>query len=391
MAIVANVAEKQAIVVNLDVAALSGETQIDFHKLGVVVEELPDSSRKLLKAATLPDSFVECFQQLRNKAHGILSRGQGAISTPLGVVMSRAEALGRLTELKAIKEQWLQSINTAKAVYEEVCESHLTVLRTDLLGTGATDEQVDLLITHVQKRQPSWAEMERKLRFGYTASIVALEEEGFDPDFFEAQLDGVTALKQGVMASALQWVSSEAAALLKVLDGVRPNQKTGEMAVNVRSTDRAKAIAERLDSLSFIHAQLGMVGAELKGAFAHFNGAMPAGVFSDFRQCLRALRDPLMLAERLERGEPLILRTAQQQAAPASQLPLTATPAPAEEEVAQEDGSESVEANALAKEEDQLIELAPDHSESVEAPAETETVIQPAVVQQQLPQGILLF
>src|SRR5690606_14844358 len=157
--------------------------------------------------------------------------------------------------------------------------------------------------------------------------VIDLDGGDFVPELQEAQRDSVVALRDGVIGACIQHVCSEALAILKTIGKKGGEAKNGEVKLNPRTIKRAQAMTKRLEPLSFIHPLIKPLHDALAGELVKLpaSGSMTYAEFSNFEQCLQALRDQTLVWERLQKGIPLIQVTTAQQ-----QLLGTSVPMPAQ-------------------------------------------------------------
>ncbi len=307
VAIVAQTAETKVAVFNHFITCISEDRQVDMKDIDVVVGELPKETKKLLCEKIFPTEFLRNYHRIREAAEDVLDK-DGSIKTPLGGVNSIASAIEKKKELDALKVRWDEQMAQDELSYASMCSEHLLKLSAAAVDGGADPVLVAKLTTHLMQRQPTWDVVKKNMKFAYTVHVLDLNGEDFVPGLMEAQRDSVVALREGVMGACIQHVCGEALAILKTITGKALTGTNGEIKLNPRTIKRAKQMTDRLEPLSFIHPLIKPLHEALVVELAKLpvSGSMTAVEFSNFEQCLLALRDQTLVWDRLQKKQPLI-------------------------------------------------------------------------------------
>ena len=303
----ANDQENRVIIINLAISALANERQIDLNSLGIKVEELPEATKKLLREKIFQKPFLRAYDHLREQAETVVSSG-GSTKTNLGAVTSYSEAVEKAKLLKDLRKQWDKRVEEDAARYDQMCADHIMAVSKEALKGGADPKQVNILVTAIKEKQPTWELVASKLNFSYTFTPVELEEQEFDPELFEAQRDSVVAIRAGVLGSLLQFVCGEAKEMLSNLEKQEGTKGTINLRVNPRTVSRARKMQAKLKSLAFIHPLIRPLHTEIASILDYVseNEALTGRDYLAFKEICLALRDQTLVHERLEKGLPLI-------------------------------------------------------------------------------------
>ncbi|MBK3919840.1 DUF3150 domain-containing protein [Pseudomonas stutzeri] len=313
--IVAQTAQSKVAIFNHLITCISDDRQVDMKDIDVVVGELPKETKKLLCEKIFPTDFLRNYHRIREAAEDVLDK-DGSIKTPLGAINSIDSAIEKKRELDLLADRWEKQMEEDEPRYATMCSDHLLQLGAAAIAAGADSVLVGKLTTHLMQRQPTWDVVRKNMKFAYTVHVIDLDGGDFVPELQEAQRDSVVALRDGVMGACIQHVCGEALAILKTIGSKGSSVKNGEVKLNPRTIKRAQAMTNRLEPLSFIHPLIKPLSDALAGELAKLpaSGSMTYAEFSNFEQCLQALRDQTLVWERLQKGIPLIeVTTAQQQ------------------------------------------------------------------------------
>lgn len=323
--IVAQTAQTKVAVFNHLITCISEDRQVDMKDIDVVVGELPKEAKKLLCEKIFPTDFVRAYHRIREAAEDVLDK-DGSIKTPLGGVNSIASAIEKTKELDELNERWNKQIAEDELRYSSMCSEHLLQLGAAAIAGGADAVLVGKLTTHLMQRQPSWDVVKKNMKFAYSVHVLDLDGGDFVPGLMEAQRDSVVALREGVMGACIQHVCGEAHAILKTVGAKGRTGTNGEIKLNPRTIKRAQQMSDRLEPLSFIHPLIKPLRDALVGELAKLpaSGSMTSVEFSNFEQCLLALRDQTLVWDRLQKGLPLIVVTPAQQQLPGTSVPMVA-------------------------------------------------------------------
>lgn len=303
----ANDQESRVIIINLAISALANERQIGLETLGIKVEELPEATKKLLREKIFQKPFLRAYDHLREQAEAVVAAG-GSTKTNLGAVTSFNEAVEKAKALKDLRKQWDKRVEEDAARYDQMCADHIMAVSNEALKGGADSKQVNILISAIKEKQPTWKLVASKLNFSYTFTPVELEEQEFDPELFEAQRDSVVAIRTGVLGSLLQFVCGEAKEMLSNLEKQEETKGTINLRVNPRSVSRARKMQAKLKSLAFIHPLIRPLHTEIASILDNVSEteALIGRDYLAFKEICLALRDQTLVHERLEKGLPLI-------------------------------------------------------------------------------------
>ena len=211
------VGDNKVVVINLLVSAMAADRQVDFDVLNIKVEELHDEIRKLVTGKIFPKEFLRNYARLRENGETILKQ-DGSVLCPIGAVMSRSEAVIKLRQLKEIQEEWAQQLAADEPGYQAMCDKHLLDESQKAINKGADQTQVNLLVEHLRKRQPTWEEVAARFKFAFVVTPVTMEDNEFDAELYEAQRDSVVALREGVLGAVIQHVCKESKEIMETLE-----------------------------------------------------------------------------------------------------------------------------------------------------------------------------
>ena len=305
--------DNHVVVFNLMISCMSAERQIDVNKLGVDIDTLPSDSRKLVQERIFPKDFLNNYSRLRDRANAVLDKG-AAVRVELGVVSSRSEAVSKIEELNAIKAEWAQQIKTDSLRYDNICNERIALIAAAAYKDGVSAIVVNTLVNSLRKRQPVWEDFVNRMKFEYSAMPIQLEldekNSAFDPILFQAQRDGIVALREGVFGALVQYLSRESTDILKVLNVKK--QHHGVFTINYRTVTRIGEMTEKLHGLAFVHKNVAPLAKVIDDALAFMPknsdkdlGLQPA-YFLNLVACLEAMTDQHELLGRLRDKLPLV-------------------------------------------------------------------------------------
>jgi len=324
--------DTHVVVFNLMISCMSAERQIDFGKLGIDVNSLPSASRKLVQEKIFPNDFLNNYARLRDRANAVLDKG-AAVRVEMGCVSSRTEAVSKVEELNGIKADWANRIAADKPRYEQICSTRIAKIAAQAYIEGVPADKVNMLVKALVKRQPSWEDFVSRMRFEYSAMPITLEldenSEGFDPVLFQAQREGLVALREGVFGALVQYLTRESCDLLKVLNGKTPSH--GLYPINYRTVARIGQITDKLHGLAFVHKSVAPLAKVIDDALAFMPKSvekdlqLPATHFFNLIACLEAMADQHELLSRLRDKQPLVDVVVTQAQQVLSAIPVVAT------------------------------------------------------------------
>ena len=320
------VGDNKVVVINLLVSAMAADRQVDFDVLNIKVEELHDEIRKLVTGKIFPKEFLRNYARLRENGETILKQ-DGSVLCPIGAVMSRSEAVIKLRQLKEIQEEWAQQLAADEPGYQAMCDKHLLDESQKAINKGADQTQVNLLVEHLRKRQPTWEEVAARFKFAFVVTPVTMEDTEFDAELYEAQRDSVVALREGVLGAVIQHVCKESKEIMETLETKEAGSNSGEVKVNPRTVRRAQAMCVKLDSLAFIHPLIRPLHDALKSGLDKVptTGVLTGVEFQNLCECLKSMRDQTVVWDRLKKGQALVLVTTAPAASNAAQQALAIT------------------------------------------------------------------
>lgn len=364
-----NIRDEKVVIFNLMISLISAERQMDLDKLGIDLGLLPSASRKLIQEKIFPKDFLQPYQRLRDRANACLDKG-AAIRTEMGCVSSRSEAVNKVEELRAIQQDWNDQLENDVKTYEQICNERILKVASDALAENIPSSVVNTIVDALRRRQPVWEEFKAKVSFKFSAMPINLDpehDEDFDPILYQAQRDGLVALRQGVFGSLVQHIVQEANDVLKVLNGRK--QKNGIYTINYRTVSRITGITDKLHGLAFIHQHISPLAKVIDDALAFMprnvdkDLPMQVGMFLNLVTCLEAVSDQHVLLARMADKQPLVtVSQSQPQLSVAVNAPVMATPVQATLVAVQP----TVAAPAATQQVEQVVSTA---AESTVAPA----------------------
>lgn len=306
--------DDQVVVFNLMITCMSAERQLDLTKMGIDVSKLPSSSRKLVQEKIFPQTFLNRYSRLRDRANAVLARG-AAVGLDMGTISSRIEAVKKINDLNEIKAEWAKLLDDDSKTYDDICNKRIALIAAEAYKENVKADVVNTLVDTLRKRQPTWEDFKSRMTFAYSSIPLKLEldedKADFDPILFQAQREGIVALREGVFGGLVQYLARESCEILKVLNGKKPHQ--GLYPVNYRTVARIGLITEKLHGLAFVHQQIRPLAAVIDEAL----GFMPKSVDKDLQMqqsqflnlvaCLEAMSDQHELLARLRDKQPLVV------------------------------------------------------------------------------------
>lgn len=306
--------DNYVVVFNLFANCVSSERQLDVTKLGINLDELPSGPRKLIQEKIFPKEFMNNYMRFRDRAIAVLERG-ASVQVAMGYVCSRLEAVAKIADLNAIKADWEEQIKQDSARYDDMCNERITNIALEAYKEGVPANIVNIIVNALRKRQPQWSEFESRMKFDFMPVPVQLELDDnggvFDPTLFQAQKNGLVAMREGVFGSLVQHIVREANELLKVLEGKKASE--GVYAINYRTVARIGSISEKLHGLSFVHRHIAPLAQTIDDALAFMpkevekNLPLTAVPFYNLIACLNAMADQHELLQRLRDKQPLVV------------------------------------------------------------------------------------
>lgn len=305
--------DDQVVVFNLMITCMSAERQLDLTKMGVDVTMLPSASRKLVQEKIFPQEFLTRYSRLRDRATAVLARG-AAVGLNMGTVSSRIEAVKKINDLNDIKAEWAVLLDADSKTYDDICNKRIALIAAEAFREKVSNEVVNTLVDTLRKRQPTWEDFKSRMNFAYSSIPLKLEldenKADFDPILFQAEREGIVALREGVFGGLVQYLARESSEILKVLNGKK--QHHGVYPVNYRTVARIGLITEKLHGLAFVHKHIRPLATVIDEAL----GFMPKNVEKDLAMlpsqfynlvaCLEAMSDQHELLARLRDKQPLV-------------------------------------------------------------------------------------
>lgn len=306
--------DDQVVVFNLMITCMSAERQLDLTKMGIDVASLPSASRKLVQEKIFPKEFLNNYSRLRDRANAVLGRG-AAVQLDMGTISSRIEAVAKINDLNDIKAEWAAMLDRDSLTYDDTCNKRIAFIASEAFKEGVSIEVVNSLVDTLRKRQPTWDDFKSRMNFAYSSIPLKLEldedKADFDPILFQAQRDGIVALREGVFGGLIHYLARESGEILKVLNGKKMHH--GVYSINYRTVARIGAITEKLHGLAFVHQQIRPLATVIDDAL----GFMPKSVeqdlgmqssqFLNLLACLEAMSDQHELLARLRDKQPLVV------------------------------------------------------------------------------------
>lgn len=308
--------DSHVVVFNLMINCMSAERQFDLTKLGIDVSKLPSASRKLIQEKIFPKEFLNNYGRLRDQANAVLDKG-AAVRLEMGVITSRSEAVTKIQALNDIKSDWAKQLVIDSNRYEAICNERIAKIAAEAYKEGVGVDVVNTLVDALRKRQPTWEDFVTRMKFEYSAMPIQLELDenkvSFDPVLFQAQREGIVALREGVFGALVQFLSRESSDILKVLNGKKPQH--GGYSINYRTVARIGEITAKLHGLAYVHQNVAPLALVIDDALAFMPKSvekdliMLASQFYNLIACLEAMGDQHELLARLRDKQPLVVVT----------------------------------------------------------------------------------
>lgn len=306
--------DDQVVVFNLMISCMSAERQLDLTKMGINVDLLPSASRKLVQEKIFPKEFLNQYIRLRDRANNVLARG-AAVGLDMGTISSRIEAVAKISDLNDIKAEWADQLDRDSKTYDEVCNKRIALIASEAYKEGVSVDVVNSLVDTLRKRQPIWDDFKSRMNFAYSSIPLKLEldedKADFDPVLFQAQREGIVALREGVFGGLVQYLVRESSEILKVLNGKKLHN--GVYSINYRTVARIGAITEKLHGLAFVHQQIRPLASVIDEALGFMPKSleqdlgMQSSQFLNLLACLEAMSDQHELLARLRDKQPLVV------------------------------------------------------------------------------------
>lgn len=306
--------DDQVVVFNLMITCMSAERQLDLTKMGIDVASLPSASRKLVQEKIFPKEFLNNYSRLRDRANAILARG-AAVQLDMGTISSRIEAVAKISDLNEIKAEWAALLDRDSMTYDETCNKRIALIASEAYKEGVSVEVVNSLVDTLRKRQPTWEDFKSRMNFAYSSIPLKLEldedKADFDPILFQAQREGIVALREGVFGGLVQYLSRESSEILKVLNGKKMHH--GVYTINYRTVARIGEITAKLHGLAFVHQQIRPLASVIDDALSFMpknvekDLGLQSSQFYNLMACLEAMADQHELLARLRDKQPLVV------------------------------------------------------------------------------------
>ncbi|NVL50040.1 DUF3150 domain-containing protein [Pseudomonas syringae pv. actinidiae] len=306
--------DDQVVVFNLMITCMSAERQLDLTKMGIDVSSLPSASRKLVQEKIFPKEFLNEYSRLRDRANAVLARG-AAVGLNMGTVSSRTEAVAKISDLNDIKAEWAALLDRDSKLYDDICNKRIALIAAEAYKEGVSVQVVNTLVDTLRKRQPTWDDFKSRMNFAYSSIPLKLEldedKADFDPILFQAQREGIVALREGVFGGLVQYLARESGDILKVLNGKKMYH--GVYTINYRTVSRIGAITEKLHGLAFVHQQIRPLATVIDESLGFMPKSvdqdlgMKSGEFLNLVACLEAMSDQHELLARLRDKQPLVV------------------------------------------------------------------------------------
>jgi hypothetical protein len=298
--------DQKIVILNSHISAVTGTSSIDIENkiqgLGINI-----SGRKLLNVPLFEDDFMKKYEALRRQAVSLIETKGGKCE--LGYVYRRKTVQKQIDKLNGIKAVWYDYKKEDAPLYDAMTLRVAERERSKSVSQGATQVQADKLFDIIRGSQPEWSKLEDRLQFDFTLIEISLNTEDFDADLYEAQSSGVALIRESVMGNLIADVCKQANSIVNSM-AKREATHTGKhpICVNNRTTTAVYEITEKLDELTFIHKNIGVVSEEIK----RYLVKLPAGKalrfhnYDNFKALIGSLTDQVDLMEKLADSKPLI-------------------------------------------------------------------------------------
>ena len=166
--------DDQVVVFNLMITCMSAERQLDLTKMGIDVSKLPSSSRKLVQEKIFPQTFLNRYSRLRDRANAVLARG-AAVGLDMGTISSRIEAVKKINDLNEIKAEWAKLLDDDSKTYDDICNKRIALIAAEAYKENVKADVVNTLVDTLRKRQPTWEDFKSRMTFAYSSIPLKLE------------------------------------------------------------------------------------------------------------------------------------------------------------------------------------------------------------------------
>lgn len=273
---------------------LSTDRLLDLDALGVPVEELPETARKLLRQPVLPREVLHPFQALNKRASD--RAFAFSVGSPLGRVMHPDQGKVFIDLMKEIEGEWKAQLDDLRPRFAAISYKAIEEIRS---AEYTSEEQKEAVVKAVVRVQPDWAAFEASVQFRWTLTAVSAAGE-FDASIHEAIKNSLVAVRDGAYAELIREVSVEARDVLKVIGG--------KDAVHPRTVARMSAVADKLEVLSFLGKGVDGLADSIRSFLAGLpkTGSLKGSDYDNFETLLLSLVDQRVILSKLDQGIPLI-------------------------------------------------------------------------------------
>jgi len=284
------------LVADYQCSMISTDRLLRMEDFGIEVENLPKSSRKLLKQHVLPADFTKPYINLLNRAKAEFQRWGS--KTVMGHVFSHDRGPYLIEKLDEIKADWKKQVQKDELRFSEMAEKHIRSIEAD--PDVQCFEHKDSLIKAVRKAQPNWETVSATLFFDYTVMVVG-QAGDFDPAIYQKIKDSVVAIKEGAVGSLIREVCATARSALETA-------LKAETRVHSRTVESVWGIVEKLDDLAFLDKRVRVVEQQLRAVMSRLtrSQALYDHEYDTFINIMMALSNQHIVVRKLELGEPLI-------------------------------------------------------------------------------------
>lgn len=290
-----DVDHKDVLVADYQCSMISPDRLLRMEDFGIEVENLPKSSRKLLKQFVIPQDFNKPYINLLNRAKAEFQRW-GSKSV-MGHVFSHERGADLIEKLDEVKADWAKQVAKDALRYSEMAEKHIRSIEAD--PDVQSFEHKDALIKAVRKAQPSWETVAATLHFDYTIMVVG-QAGNFDGAMYQKIKDSVVAIKEGAVGSLIREVCATARNALETA-------LKAETRVHSRTVEAVWNIVEKLDDLAFLDPRVRVVEKELRAVMSRLtrSQALYDHEYDTFINIMMALSNQHIVTRKLETGVPL--------------------------------------------------------------------------------------
>lgn len=310
--------ESSVLTISFSSTSMCVNREFDFTKMGYE-QKLSQTLREVVKVDVLPKQFFQVFANSKQQAENLLK--DICAKTDFGFIGSKSAGLSLLDELKKIKEAWYSEKKKALLSLDRVRANHIKFLEKDLarpvlsksgqvVRLGKSEEDIAVIIAAVVKSQPTREQIESRLRFDYYGMPIILEEVGFDPETYAAQVNMVVALRDSAMGTLVKEVSASAKSLYDLMIKNEITAKSSdEIRIHGRSIKAIHKLKTKLYELSFLHPHIQTVHDVLGTVLNDMpsvNEAVRGQDYLNFKTLLFALKSQVEIMGHLQAGTPLI-------------------------------------------------------------------------------------